>query len=157
MWTILRRSLAGLILVVIVAVFLEGVNLYYGIDDAYAQWGMADRLIEFMEANDGRWPAGWEDLRSGYASRGGRVSGWSFSDFQRRVHIDFTADADQLRRLSAASENIPFDVVHARWTVGVMFDDGPNGILHRYFRHKAGLPNPPAVIENGLAVVPARN
>lgn len=62
MWISLRNLLAALTFVVIIALFLEGANLYYGIDDAYAQWGAADRLIEFMEANDGRWPTGWEEL-----------------------------------------------------------------------------------------------
>jgi hypothetical protein len=32
------------------------INLTWGIDDAYAKWGAADMVIDYMRAHEGRWP-----------------------------------------------------------------------------------------------------
>lgn len=49
----------------------------HGIDDAYAEWGAADMLIDYMESHDGRWPSNWEALRTNFEETSGRVGGWN--------------------------------------------------------------------------------
>lgn len=133
-----RRAFYVLLGIAGVAAIWLGVELCYGIDNAYAQWGAAGMVIRYMEAHDGNWPPNWEVLREDFEGGGGRVGGWSFAEFQRRVVIDFTVDADKLREQSVQSETVPFRVIHARWT-SAQIGGGPNSILHDYFRKRAGI------------------
>jgi hypothetical protein len=116
-----------------------GVNLYLGMDDAYAQWGATDMVIDYMEAHSGQWPPDWKSLEPAFDAGGGRVGGWSFAEYKSRVYIDFHADSARLRSLAIRSDSVPFDVIHARWTWGVYFDRGPNAAIYGYFRQKAGM------------------
>lgn len=126
-------------LLVLAAIGVVAVNLSYGIDDAYAQWGASDMVIDYLEDHDGQWPPSWEALRPYFDAGGSRVGGWSYAKYQQRVYIDFSADADALRKQAIASDNVPFDVIHANWSFGCMMGDGPNADLHYYFRRKAGI------------------
>ena len=116
-----------------------GINLYLGMDDAYAQWGAADMVIDYMETHDGQWPPNWKAIEPAFNAGGGRVGGWSFAEYKSRVYIDFHADPASLRSLALRSDSVPFDVIHARWTWGVKFGRGPNAALYEYFRLKAGI------------------
>ena len=58
------------------------------------------------------------------------------------VGIDFTASTDHLRATSAASDEIPFDVVGSTSVFGPCFGDGPNGMIHRYFNPNIPYPTP---------------
>jgi len=125
----------------IAAVFLLAVGLgvicvriYEHIDDAYAQWGAAEMVIDYMRDHDEKWPPGWDELSPYFARNNGMVVGWPYTKFQSHVFIDFTADSEQLRRLALESDSVPFDVIHASSVWGLQFEDGPNGILARYFR-----------------------
>jgi hypothetical protein len=120
------------------AVVYVGVSIYNGIDDAYAQWGAADMVIDYMRGNDGKWPPNWEALRPHFEKNNGRVSGWSFGDFQTHVFIDFDANPERLRTLALKSDpnTVPFDVIHATSIWGSQMGDGPNAMLARYFRDK---------------------
>ncbi len=125
-------------LLIAVASIIAIVGLVVGLtmkrlDDAYAQWGAADMIIDYMNEHDGRWPANWHDLRPYFDAGGSRVSGWSFEKFQQHVWIDFSADSNKLRQLSQNSEQPPFNVVSSTSVFGSQFDDGPNGMLHRHF------------------------
>ena len=135
----IRKALLTLLILLPVLAVFVAVNIYYGIDDAYAQWGAIDMTIDYMETHDGKWPPDWEALRPNFEAGGGRVGGWSFEHFQRRVAVDFHADADELRRKSIESATVPFQVIYARWTFGSAMGDGPNAMLYRYFRTKAGM------------------
>ena len=130
----LVRSLIVAALVVPAAVVFAGVNIYNHIDDAYAQWGAADMVIDYMNDHDAKWPPDWDSLAPYFAQSNGRVSGWSYSKFQSHVFIDFTSDAETLRKRACDSPTISFDVIHARSVWGSQFHDGPNGMLYRYFR-----------------------
>jgi len=96
------------------ALVFAGVSIFNHIDDAYAQWGAVDMVIDYMEDHDGEWPVDWDSLAPYFARNNGRVSGWSYSKFRSRVFIDFTADAGALRDLATDSSAIAFDVIHAR-------------------------------------------
>ena len=115
------------------------VSIPFAVDDAYAQWGAADMVIEYMEKHDGKWPRNWEDLRPIYDRTGGRIGGWSFEKYCGRVGIDFEANADELRRLSIESQTVPFHVIWAKWPLAAKMGDGPDARLHMYFRDQAGL------------------
>lgn len=129
-----RLVVIALPLVVALAAVGYGVNVYYGIDDAYAQWGAADMCIDYMEDHAGRWPPDWEAIRPYFDAGGSRIGGWTFDQYRNRVVIDFAVDADDLRRQSLAADRPTFNVIRARWTFGIRFDDGPNASLYRYFR-----------------------
>jgi hypothetical protein len=50
------------------------VNINWGIDDAYAKWGAADLVIDYMRTtHDGRWPRDWEAIGPLYGGKGGRL------------------------------------------------------------------------------------
>jgi hypothetical protein len=111
-----------------------GISIYNHVDDAYAQWGAADLVIDYMRDHNGRWPKNWDALKPYFERNNGRVSGWSYSTFQDNVRIDFAADASKLRQLSIESASVPFDVIHATSIWGTQFGRGPNEMLYQYFR-----------------------
>jgi hypothetical protein len=45
------------------------------VDDAYALWGAAEMVVEYLDTHDGRWPKGWDDLRPYFDAGAGRVGG----------------------------------------------------------------------------------
>ena len=115
-----------------------------GINDAYALWGAADMVIDYMETHDGHWPRSWDDLRPQFEAGGSGVGGWSFEKYQDRITIDFNADPNELRRLSLDSPEASFRVIwanslNARLGSETHIGDGPNQMLCDYFRVKAGL------------------
>lgn len=118
------------------------VSIPYALDDAYAQWGAVGLVVEYMQTHDGQWPDDWEDLRPIYARQGGLVGGWSFEKYKGRVGIDFQVNSDDLRRMSLASETVPFHVIWAKWPFAAEMGDGPDAMLHMYFRDQAGLVPP---------------
>lgn len=132
---LIRVTIAIAILIPIALVY-AGVNLYNGIDDAYAQWGAADMVINYLRAHDGKWPTDWDSLSPYFDKNNGRVGGWTYDRFQSHVFIDFSADAEHLRKLSEKSDSVPFDVIHATSIWGSQFDGGPNEMLYLYFREK---------------------
>jgi hypothetical protein len=113
-----------------------------GVNDAYAMWGAADMVIDYMETHDGQWPRSWQDLRPQFQMDEGRVPGWSFSEFQGRIAIDFEADARWLCEQAVESPRATFRVVWANGSHGVRIGDGPNQMLCDYFRRKAETKQP---------------
>ncbi len=114
------------------------VNINWGIDDAYAKWGAAGLVIDYMRSHEGKWPRDWEALRSLYEKKGGRL-GWSFEHYKSRINIDFNADPAELRRQSQPADYATFNVIWARWTC-IDWGDGPNAILYSYFRGESPQP-----------------
>ena len=142
----MRRLLkyAAVVIVPIVVAFVGVVIASLSrLDDAYAQWGAADMLIDYMGDHNGDWPKQWADLRPYFGAAGGRVAGWDFERYTDHVWIDFSVKSDDLRALSATSDSAPFDVVGSTSIFGPCFGDGPNGMLHRHFNPNAPNPNPP--------------
>ncbi len=135
---LVMRTLIAVAILLLIALVYVAVNVYNHTDDAYAQWGAANMVIDYMRDHDGDWPPDWDSLARYFAMNNGRVSGWSYADFQSNVFIDFSADADSLRKLAIESDAIQFDVIHATSVWGQQFEDGPNGMLYRYLRNGAG-------------------
>jgi len=136
-WQVKRVLIcAGIVLAILVPIALiyAGLKIYEGIDDAYAQWGAADMVVSYMRDHNGTWPPDWHSLKPYFDRSHGRVAGCSYEQFQSRVFIDFGADADHLRKLSSDSDIVPFDVIHATSFWGAQMGDGPNAMLHGYFR-----------------------
>ena len=111
-----------------------GYKILQHIDDAYAEWGASEMVIDYMQDHDGEWPTDWNSLKPYFGDTNGRVNGDSFLRFQARVYIDFRANSEELRQLAIASDEIPFDVIHATSMWAARMDGGPNGILYRHFR-----------------------
>ncbi len=130
---ILALVLIALPIVVTVLIY-AGVKTYDHIDDAYAQWGAADMVIEYMADHNGDWPKNWTSLQTYFEKNNGRVGGWSFAEFQAHVYIDFDVDSNLLRQLSCESDSVPFNVIYAISFWASQFGGGPNEILYRYFR-----------------------
>jgi hypothetical protein len=132
-----RFELCAIVAIVIfVPMFIAyaGVNIALGFDDAYAQWGAAEMVIDYMRDHDGNWPSDWDSLKPYFYKDNGNVSGWSYAEFQSHIDIDFDADADRLRRLSLESDSAPFDVIDSTSMWGSQFEGGPNEMLYLYFR-----------------------
>jgi hypothetical protein len=107
------------------------------VDDAYAVWGAADMVVNYMEDHDGRWPKGWGDIKPYFDAGGGRVGGWSFEEYQRRVAIRWDVDPAVLEAASKASPGPTFQVISARQgAADAMGGREPNEIIYRYFRGK---------------------
>jgi hypothetical protein len=131
----LRQVIVAIVIFVPVAFIFVAVNVYNHIDDAYAQWGAADMVVQYMVDHNDEWPKSWSLLQTYFDKNNGHVGGWSFAQFQSRVFIDFDADSAQLRRLSFESGSVPFDVIHAVSIWGAQLGGGPNEIIYRYFRN----------------------
>ncbi|QDT39366.1 hypothetical protein [Stratiformator vulcanicus] len=121
------------------------------LDDSYAQWGAAEMVIYYMEDHDGKWPDGWADLQPYFDAGGSRVSGWSYDTFQQHVWIDFSADPAELHKLSQGATSPPFNVIDSTSVFAPQFEDGPNGILMRYFNPDARNLNPTLDVTLGPA------
>lgn len=144
----LRAALYGtitalsVITVVIIGIFIA--LIWYGIDDGYALSGTSEMLVNYLDVHNGAWPRGWDDLRPQFDINNAHVGGWTFSELQSRIGIDFAADPDELRRKSAESPQATFRVVWARWSLPSYIGSEPNQTLCDYFRQKQGLPTGPA-------------
>ncbi len=101
----------GIVLLVLVAGAAWTVHhALEGVHNAYAVWWVADMTILHMEANQGQWPHGWDDLIDDYETMTvsfGRP--WTFDELRRRVIIDWKADPVQLA--SAAKRGERFRVI----------------------------------------------
>ena len=110
--------------------------------DSYAQWRVADILIDHMERNGGAWPQNWENLRESYdivAGHSGQA--WSFDELQKRVAIQFDANPGELQRVSKIPDKPPFTVIYLRngkqhWWSG----HEPNSMVLDYLLERAARP-----------------
>jgi hypothetical protein len=111
--------------------------------DCYAQWWVADMVIDHMQRNDGAWPSSWEDLRESYevfAGRFGQLQ--SFEDLQRRCAIDFEADPQQLATVKKGGEGPPFRVIWLRNGKGMCWSGHePNQMILDYLLERAARPD----------------
>ena len=112
------------------------------ISGAYAQWWVADMVIEYMEWNEGSWPCDWDDLKEPYEICAGQsVAVWSFEELRGRVAIDFAVDPAKLSTVERENGEAPFRVIYLRngkrnhW-VG----NEPNLMILQYLRERAQRP-----------------
>ncbi len=140
----LRKGLLSVLgCAVIVAVAGLGYSIYQAfnsVPDAYAQWWVADMVIEHMEQNQGAWPNGWEELREPHrvlVERSGQPP-LSFDKLRARVAIDFDADTATLVRVSQGKEP-PFRVVNLRSGRETHWKGKePNQMILDYLKQRAG-------------------
>lgn len=130
---LVRIRIVGVI-VIPFAMLYAVMSIYDHLDDAYAQWGAAIMVMEFMCDHNGDWPPDWKALRPYFQKNNGGVGGWTYAEFQSHVTIDFSANSDELRNLSWQSDSVPFDVIHGNSIWSSQFNGGPNEMLYLYFR-----------------------
>jgi hypothetical protein len=54
-------------------------------------------VVEHMKANDGQWPANWDDLVDDFQTCvNGSGRPWQFNDLKKRVTIDWNVNPDEL-------------------------------------------------------------
>jgi hypothetical protein len=141
-----RKLILGLLAVIVVAAGVFGYVIYTRVwevvRDSYAQWWVADMLIDYMDRNDGAWPRNWEDLREPYEICAGRSGPtWSFDELQKRVGIRFDAKPSELVRASSVGDQPPFQVVFLQngkqhWWAG----QEPNSMILKYLVERAARP-----------------
>ncbi len=141
-----KRLIVGSLVVVVVAAAIFGYFAYVQLDeivrDSYAQWWVADMLIDYMERNHGAWPQNWDDLREPYEILAGRSGPtWSFDELQKRVGIQFDASPSELVKANNAGDQPPFRVVYLNngkqhWWAG----HEPNAVILKYLLERAARP-----------------
>lgn len=130
MWLIVVVSLTAPLAYCAVRI---GFEVIYGIDDAYAQWGAADMLIDYMEDHESSWPKSWGDMSPYFTVSNGRVAGWSYAKIQQPIWIDFDSNGQELIDLSLDSDGATFNVIGAKYS-NTVFGVGPNQQIHDYLR-----------------------
>jgi len=105
--------------------------------NSYAEWWVADMVIEYLQANHDAWPRDWSELRQPYQNcvkRSGRP--WAFEELQTRVDVDWQADPKQL----AAAAKLPeptFRVIWLRDGTDASWErHKPDQMIYDYFRNK---------------------
>jgi hypothetical protein len=107
------------------------------VDDGYALWGAGDMVVDYMRDHDDRWPKGWEDLKPYFDAGGGRVGGWSFGEYQRRITIRWDVDPELLEAGAKGNSGPNFKVIRATLPFAGAFEGcEPNEILRRYLQKK---------------------
>ena len=83
-----------------------------GVTDAYAVEWVSGIVIDFMEANQGRWPTCSDDLRAPYqAATRQYTCPCSFEELQARVQVDWDADPSELVTANTDGQSPPFKVI----------------------------------------------
>jgi hypothetical protein len=78
---------------------------YVTVPNAYAVWDTAVLVNAYMDAHEGAWPRGWDDLRrTNEASNG---PGFNMADLEARVGVDWNADPRALAAMPEGSEDYP--------------------------------------------------
>ena len=88
-------------------------HLYVTIPDAYAVWNVAGLVNDYMDAHDGAWPRGWDDLRRTYEASN-PPNPEHLADLQARVAVDWGADPRLLKAARPTGDKPPFKVIWLR-------------------------------------------
>ena len=136
----MRKHIGKVILTVVLSCVLAVVFIYRHIDNTirncYAQWWVADMVMEHLDANEQQWPGSWSDLRDDYdvcTKRSGTP--WTFEELSERVTVDWEIETDSLRNLPSESGQPPFRVIWS--TDGSTEHWGrrePNAMIAEYLR-----------------------
>ena len=106
-----------------------------GVENAYAVWHVADWVIDHMEAHNGEWPRGWDDLEAVYRARAERDVREAIAHYREQVEVDFDADPKQLARapFEPGQKEPPFRVIrHRRGPEWVYEGREPNEMIWYY-------------------------
>ena len=133
---------------------VAGVTMYMlskaedGVKDDFAPFWAAELIVEHLKSNEDRWPASWEDLRITWdfiSAEGWKYGDQPFEDMQKRVVVDFGADAGTV----ASSAGAPRLVSRAKSPEEEFTGEDPNTRIHDYLRKKYDPTQPRGV--SGLA------
>ncbi|MGJ8655833.1 MAG: hypothetical protein ACSHX6_05220 [Akkermansiaceae bacterium] len=119
---------------VVGGVIFLGYRVHRTVREAYASEWVAGHVIRYMEANNGRWPERWEDLRPIHDQavlKSRDASSWSFEMLQRHVIVDWNADPAKLVKIPKSSGSPPFQVIrgrHGAYWSGME----PNRLIHEW-------------------------
>ena len=114
-----RVVVAGLLIALAIGAWVS-IRFYltgkYRLPEAYAAWTTADLIIDHMEANGGKWPMGWEDLRRAADTRpqDRQGLGWEFAELPNLVSVEWNADPQILAQATPHPEQLPFHVVRRK-------------------------------------------
>jgi hypothetical protein len=152
-----RRVLIGMVLLVALIAIWRAVVFIQGVLDvprqAYAVWGTADLIIEYMERHEGAWPRSWEDLRplvedvpdvKESRERDGSIvvefrPQGAIEELQRRVEVDWNANPDELLKMPPQERGPPFRVISLRNGKSTHYEGRePNQMIRDYLesRHR---------------------
>jgi len=146
-WKVIVAGVLGASLLVVFAVYRSVTGTFA---DAYAVWSVARIVNDYMDAHEGSWPKGWEDLRSTYeASHGPNPE--HMADLEARVEVDWTADPKVLKATpEPVGDQLPFRVIWLK--------DGrkhyiaePNGLV---WLHLQEMGKKPATTESSREISP---
>ena len=109
-------------IIAIIAIVLPGLGIWIaltirhslkGVENAYAVWNVADWVIDYMEANDRKWPRDWSDLEK---QRAKRDMGRDIRHHQALVDVDFDVNPTELAKASfvVGQKDPPFRVIRHR-------------------------------------------
>jgi hypothetical protein len=130
------RSLFAICFIAAIVSFLFAryLELRNGVANAYCAELVASLLIEYMEANDGRWPTGWDDLRTTYETS---QRTWAFEELQARVEVEWKIDPAELVNLESTGNEPRFEVVWlSDGTETHGQGEGPNEQIIRYLTRR---------------------
>lgn len=108
--------------------------------NSYAVWWVADMVVEHLKANDGQWPADWDDLRKDYrtcVAQSGQP--WTFDQLSERVVVDWDVRPDKLLAMSQGENSASFKVITLSDGTSSHWETRePNQIILDYLRSTTG-------------------
>lgn len=107
------------------------------VSDGYNQQIVSVLLITFMEENTGKWPESWDMLEQIFKRDFSEMKPGIFDLLKSRVIVDFSADIQQMRIDSVASEVPPFCVVSSKFASGFHPIQEPNSSIQDYLKQRA--------------------
>jgi hypothetical protein len=114
----------------IVFALQNGCTVLNRVKNSHAAHATVEMIIAYMEANDGRWPKGWEDLRQVYDG-----PHEYFAEVPERIEVDWTADPVVLRDAQPKTKGPPFRVIWYKDGSSVHpVDDDPNQVIFDYWK-----------------------
>lgn len=118
--------------------------------DSHAAIGIAAMINTYMDANEGRWPASWDDLRPFYKING-IVTGTdycTFEEIRESWDVDFEADPAELARVEHTPGVAPFHAITQRHARPMSHPEWePNVRVYHHLRGYAGLQTAAMIIE----------
>ena len=112
----MKRFLIGVVVVLFAALGygIYAVHHYVTevVPNAYAVEWVASMVIQHLKTHDNRWPRSWEDLHEPYETMAAPQNyPWSIDELQRRVAVDWSADAEALKTAKVRDGEAPFRVI----------------------------------------------
>jgi hypothetical protein len=129
--TKLKNVVRAVIVAVIVMVLIGGWMLccaLKAVEDSYEVWWVAESVVEYLKANDNRWPKSWGDLREP-SQKCRAVKTCQFEELRLRVDVDWNANPEALAKESSFRVIWLKDGSDAHWDLRE-----PNTIVRAYLR-----------------------